>query len=637
MPAGSSGQRHAKVEGTADYADHALSRLRSRDRSVGGSQNHKTAPAAQPRPYSLDVQYGVLGPLEVCDGDTPVAVAGRKERLLLATLLAARPAAVSADELVATLWGERPPATASRTLEAHVARLRGSLGNGQGGPPVVRRAGSGWLLAIDTRSVDSGRFEEQARRARDHLRSGQWVETAATARAALSLWRGPAFDGFRDAPLCVREALRLEGIRAGALDDAVEAELAMGAGAELVPMLEASVADDPLREQRWGQLMVALYRAGRQADALEAYARARRVLRDEIGVAPGLELVRLQAAVLHHTASLHAPMQYRAAGLVAERCPFKALAAYTEKDAALLLGRERLSARVVDRLRTDLLVCLVGASGSGKSSLLHAGVVPAIRSGALPGSDGWSIASITPTDQPMRRLQSVGRPDLLVLDQFEELFTLCGNIGQRRGFTDGILALANSGTKVVVAVRSDHWVRCAELPNLADVVTNASVLVGPLADDDLRRVMTESSRRAGLTADDDLVETVVAAASGHDGALPLVSTALARTWERRANGRLTVSGYEAAGVWTGRSSHSQRRCGCPSTSPRGARPGLSSPGSPQKVPAMMRCGGGGPWPSSSPTPRARPPWPHWSPVDWSSWGPTAPRWPTRPCSADGHG
>jgi WD40 repeat protein/DNA-binding SARP family transcriptional activator len=500
--------------------------------------------------YTDAVRYAILGPLEVSNGDRIVTVGGLKERVLLAVLLACRGSVVQAGDLVDALWGAAAPRSAGRTLAAHVTRLRAVLepdhGTGER-PGVIRTAGAGWRLDVGPAAVDSGRFEQRSRLASAALREGRFVEAAGLAAAALAEWRGAAYDGFCSVDLCAREAARLDALRAAALEDAAESGLALGRARELISELELAVGEEPLRERRWALLMLALYRAGRQADALGAYRRARAALRDQVSVDPGAELQRLHLDMLRQAPSLLAPMAQPKTAMAGPGCPFKGLAAYTEADAALLLGRERLVARLVARLAEAAAVCLVGASGSGKSSLLQAGLLPAVRAGALEGSEHWRVAVLTPGERPEERLAAAGAAGLVVVDQLEELFAICGDAEERQRFAVRLVKLASGGARLALAVRSDYWADAAGHPELAELITTSSVAVGPLTDDELRRVVAEGARRAGLAADDDLVETLVAGTAGQQGVLPLVSTALARTWDRRDGIRLTLGGYRAAG------------------------------------------------------------------------------------------
>src|ERR687897_855208 len=257
-----------------------------------------------PREHRL--AFRVLGPLQVLDRDRPVAVGGPKERLVLALLLARVNSAVSVDALVDAVWGDRPPRTAERTVHAYVARLRRILEprRPRGEPStMLATVGRGYELRLDAAQLDSTRFEELAKRGFDQLERGDDAASS-TLRQALGLWRAEAFEEFPEVEGCVAAARRLEELRLALVEDLVDADLADGRSSELVGEIETLLRDEPFRERLWGQLIVALYRSGRQRDALEAYQRARRLLTDELGVEPGPELRRLEAAVLAQDPSL---------------------------------------------------------------------------------------------------------------------------------------------------------------------------------------------------------------------------------------------------------------------------------------------------------------------------------------------
>jgi peptide/nickel transport system substrate-binding protein len=247
------------------------------------------------------MRFQVLGPLEVEADDGPVVLGGPKERLLLAQLLTRPNQVVPVETLVRGLWGEQPPPTAAKTLQSHVKRLRRTLepgrARGAAGEVLVTRE-PGYLLRVTPGALDAVRFEELTAQARRALSEGQADDAASLLREALGLWRGQAFEEFLESDLAVAEADRLGELRMVALEDRIEADLRLGRHRELVAELEGLVRDQPLRERLWAQLMLALYRSGRQADALLAYQRARKVLVEELGIDPGAELRRLHSAIL---------------------------------------------------------------------------------------------------------------------------------------------------------------------------------------------------------------------------------------------------------------------------------------------------------------------------------------------------
>jgi DNA-binding SARP family transcriptional activator/class 3 adenylate cyclase/WD40 repeat protein/energy-coupling factor transporter ATP-binding protein EcfA2 len=807
--------------------------------------------AWEPLPYdprAHRLSFRVLGPLEVLDGERPVAVVGTKERHVLALLLARVNSPVSVDALVDALWGDYPPRTAQRTVHAHVARLRRNLEprRPRGEPStLLATVGRSYELRLDAAQLDAIRFEELAKRGSDQLERGDSAASS-TLRQALGLWRGEAFGEFPEVEGCVAAAHRLTELRLALIEDLVDADLADGRSSDLVVEIETLLRNEPFHERLWAQLMLALYRAGRQRDALDAYQRARRLLADELGIEPGPDLRRLEAAVLAQDPSLDvlrrvpaakpgglpvalsavgaalvgrqtelewlrgawanavdgrggfvsvlgpegigktrlvaefaagahndgatvlygrcdhahrgarallgqalqsagsslgdvdggagdpddiaeavarhlptwsqghpilvvlddlhladaetlevvadlagwcraAPMlvvgafrgdtaastgtaeppggaasqlalgplsgdavghicelyatepwsaqdvdrvyeltggvpllvheqasewarertsrrmaeatdrmavshrrlvvsrgeiadgvesirrlleqrraqlagreAQRQATLVAalEGCPYKGLARFEAADAANFFGRERLVAELVARLAESPLLAVVGPSGSGKSSLVRAGLLPALTAGVLPGDVRWHSAVFCPGPHPSRELtrgveqadRSAGERRIVFVDQFEETFTTGAARGEQEGFINRLLELVDRpDTAVVLAIRADHLGRCATYPELADRLTGNDVLVGPMRDAELRRTVELPAHRAGLEIEHGLVELIVGDVAGRAGALPLLSTALAETWERREARALTVAGYRAAG------------------------------------------------------------------------------------------
>jgi DNA-binding SARP family transcriptional activator/WD40 repeat protein/energy-coupling factor transporter ATP-binding protein EcfA2 len=823
----------------ADYVEKP-ERTRRRLRAVSAGEVASQAPPFEPAGRGLS--FRVLGPVEVVDVRGPVSVGGPKERLVLAHLLARVNTTVSVDALVEGVWAGEPPRSAERTLQAYVARLRKALEppRPQGdAPSLLVTVGRGYRLDLGPDQLDAIQFETLARRGADELRAGD-PAAAGTLRRALGLWRGEPYGEFGGYEACAPEARRLAEIRLVALEDRLDADLAAGDAAQVAAEAEGLLVDYSFRERLWGQLMLALYRSGRQRDALAAYQRARAVLVDELGIEPGPDLRRLEAAILAQDPSLDvtrpgpgtepgglplvleavgsafvgrdtelawlregweeaaagrgrfvsvlgpegigktrlitqlarqahsegavvlygrcdhahpgaralldqalrsaggslarlddggspvddlagavarflptwsrgrpvllllddlhladtgtlevladlagwcsaAPMlvvgAFRAdgdrgdgtgqlalggldddaigricalyaeegwatgdlarlreltggvplrvheqasewarqraarrveettdrltaararvatsrgelaesvegigrlleerraqlagrevpaaadqAGSVFGRCPYKGLARFETADASDFFGRERLVAELVARLAGAGLLAVVGPSGSGKSSLVRAGLLPALADGVLPGTDRWQTVVLCPGAHPARELarQLRGSADsgaadrlLVFVDQFEETFTHCDDETEREDFVGRLVELAERPTAVVVlAVRADHLGLCATYPELADLLTGNDVLVGPMRDSELRRAVELPARRVGLDVEAGLVEVIVADVAGRAGALPLLSTALAETWERRRDRTLTLAAYRAAG------------------------------------------------------------------------------------------
>ena len=246
--------------------------------------------------------FGILGPFEVVDGERRVVLGGPKQRALLAILLLRRGEVVSSDRLIDQLWGEQPPVTAAKTLQGYVSHLRKALGD-----DVVLTRGGGYLLAVAPGQVDVERFEAMAADARRALAEGDAARASGLLEAALGLWRGEPLADLAYQPFAQREIARLEEARLAALEDRIEADLMLGHERDVVGELEALVALHPHRERLLGQLMVALYRCGRQTDALAAYRKGQQALDDELGLEPGPELRALERRILTHDPTLETP------------------------------------------------------------------------------------------------------------------------------------------------------------------------------------------------------------------------------------------------------------------------------------------------------------------------------------------
>lgn len=779
--------------------------------------------------------FRVLGPLvaHAHAHDTELDIGGPKERAVLATLLAAEGRVVSIDALLDAVWPERPPRSAARTVQSYVARLRRSFA-GASGAAVLATHGKGYLLEVPRTCVDALRFEDAAARGAALLHRNDAVGALAAFDAALAEWRGDPYHGFEDIERCAAAARSLVELCDVVAESRFDALLALGACTEILPSLTAAAEEAPLRERRWGQLIVALYRSDRQADALRAYRRARSVLVDELGVEPSQALRELEAAVLaqddqilrgderqeplltlpaalalddslmvgrdpeldrlgelwaatrrgtnglvsivgvegagktrlaaelastvhaeggvvafgrcdvdHHTArtlldqalrsaggslmraqsdgdpgeslgtsvarrlsswasrypvlvvlddlhaaeaevldvvaevsasidgpvlivlvfrtdtadavgrdglemgvllggldaaataricslygdawstvdvdrilqttagiplSIHqqamaeaqagaahrleeAAHEAQAAGFrlstsrqaVAEEvaglqrvadqrrrqlasraadkrradCPFRGLMPFQIEDADWFFGRERTVADVVSRLVSQPTLLVVGASGSGKSSLVRAGVVPAMTDGVLAGGDTWRPVLLTPGGQPVVALdtalasaladpQTIGRT-LVVVDQLEELFTLCRSADEREAFASALAELIDGGGRLIAVIRADQIEGVAQVPTLAGLLGGRGVLVGPLSEVELLAAIVRPAERAGLSFEDGLVDEILDDARGAPGALPFVQTALLETWNRRRGDTLTLDGYRKSG------------------------------------------------------------------------------------------
>src|SRR5437763_6753201 len=248
------------------------------------------------------LEFRLLGPVEAVIDGQPVALAAAKPRALLAVLLLDRNRVVSVGRLVEDLWGDEPPETATKALQGYVSQLRKALGADR-----LLTKPPGYSLRVEAGELDLDRFERLLREGRELLGSGEFKAAAKRLAEALELWRGTPFAEFESEPFARDAGARLEDARLAALEERIEVDLALGRHARLVSELEQLVAQEPLRERPRAQLMLALYRSGRQADALELYRRTRETLSEELGIEPGLELQELERRMLQHDPELERP------------------------------------------------------------------------------------------------------------------------------------------------------------------------------------------------------------------------------------------------------------------------------------------------------------------------------------------
>ena len=737
------------------------------------------------------MDFRVLGPLEVRSERGAVNLGGPKPRAVLAVLLLHANEPVSSDRLVEAVWGEEESYENRKSLQVCVSRLRKALDE----PGVVATKGRSYEVRVRPGELDADRFERLVDDGRHALAAGNPERAAAALREGLALWRGPALADLAVESFAETDVARLEEQRLAALETRVDADLAAGDHAALVGELRQLVADNPTRERLAGQLMLALYRCGRQVEALEEFRRARERLVEEIGVEPGPELRRLHETILRQDPSLDPPaprpelpreldaaaaprlvgrdaelawlrerwdraqhgsgslvtmtgphgmgrsrlgaelagdahgsgatvlyaagagpadaavaavggalgasgptllvvddadradervlgkladlarvittlpvlalatgesrdaiappgadgtldlapldaeavreiaalyvsdpdrdeppldwlventqgvprrvhelasewarheasrrvdemagrtaagrvelrsMEDELTGGVAELqraktrlalvddteraviCPFKGLAPFDVADADYFFGRERLVAELVARLVGAPLLGVVGPSGSGKSSVVRAGLLPALAEGVLPGSEQCKQVLIRPGEHPLDELRpALARVDstdkiILAVDQFEETFTACRDEEERAAFISELVSVPEreAGAVVVIALRADFYGRCAAYPDLSRLLAEKHVLVGAMQHVELRRAVLGPAERVGLVVEPELVEALVNDVEDEPGELPLLSSALLELWQRRDGRHLRLSTYEDTG------------------------------------------------------------------------------------------
>jgi WD40 repeat protein/DNA-binding SARP family transcriptional activator len=495
------------------------------------------------------LEFRILGPLGVRVDGSEVPVGGPKQRALLALLLLSANRVVSRDRLIDELFPDQSAESADHALRNQVSRLRKVLSPVAADEPRLVARPPGYLLRVEPGELDLDRFERLVIEGRESLAAGDSVSASESFRAAEGLWEGRPLADLEFEPLARVDVERLEELRLAAVEERVDAELSVGRQIVLVPELEALVAEHPFRERFRAQLMLALYRAGRQAEGLEVYRHTRELMSVELGLEPGIELQQLERAILVQDPALNGGTDGRAsvAAPLRDVCPFKGLAPFDAADAELFFGRERLVDELVARLADAPLLALIGASGSGKSSLLRAGLLPAL------GSESRLVRPSEISASQLRGTLERGQTDepfVLAVDQFEELFDSSVSELERRAFANAVVDATwdpDRRATFVVALRADFFGRLAPYVELADLVGSNQVLLGPMSVGELRRAIESPAERTGLEVEAALVDAVVDDVAGVAGGLPLMSTALLDLWRGRDGPTLTLASYERTG------------------------------------------------------------------------------------------
>jgi DNA-binding SARP family transcriptional activator len=497
------------------------------------------------------MDFRLFGPLEVVEHDRVLALGGGRQRCLFAVLLLHANEVVSSDRLIDALWGERPPLTAAKSIQVYVSRLRKELGEGR----LVTRA-PGYVLRVDPSELDLARFE----RLLGEARSADPKRAAQKLRGALALWRGPALADLAYERFAQPEIARLEELRLAALEQRIDADLACGRHAELVGELEALVREHPLRERLRWQLMIALYRSARQAEALTVYREGRRALSEQLGLEPGPELRQLEQAILRQDAALDLAVE--ASGRAVARpaaAPDRSLLvvprtldglasllALAEPLAASEPPREVIIASVVEAAE---LAAATAALAGRRDELLDRGV--AVRTAAFsspaPGED-------------LVRLASQQDVDLLLMDATRSpLDGEAGTVLERAPCDVAMLVAAGgslrSGPVLVPFGAAEHDWAALELGAWIAAATGAPLnLLGAASDRrqdgrDASRLLADASLIVQRTA--GVVAAPLLASPGREGVMALADGAgllvvgLSERWRQEGLGRVRTSIAEA--------------------------------------------------------------------------------------------
>ena len=525
------------------------------------------------------------------------ALPGGQPRVAFGLLVLERRRPVARNELAHNIWPSARPRSWKTALRGVIARVRSFLVDaGVGDSGVVRAEAGAYCLNVPGEVlVDVEQAADDAGGAARALRDGDAVEAQRLAVRARTVLVRPVLPGI-DVPWLDEKRRQLSRSLTTTLETLAEARLVLGGHAHALRPAEEAIVLDPFRESAHRLVMRAHMNAGNVAAGLRAFERCRTLLADELGADPAPQTQELHAAMLSGEPPA-VPDGTRSALLVAERaaaaparqdaCPYIGLRTFTEDDAEAFFGRGGDVARLLDRLAADdcRFLAVLGPSGSGKSSLVRAGLIPALGRGALPTSDTWPVCLLRPGADPLQTLASeltqlqpaldeaatarrlrddagalcdilehVGKDGdartVLVVDQLEEVLTLGASARERQAFL-GALAVAATSPRsravIVVTLRADFYAQLAEHPRLADLASSRQFLVTPLDEVGLAEVIEGPARSAGVTVEAGLTATMLRDTARRSGSLPLLGHCLREVWERRVDGALTLAAYHDVG------------------------------------------------------------------------------------------
>jgi basic membrane lipoprotein Med (substrate-binding protein (PBP1-ABC) superfamily)/DNA-binding SARP family transcriptional activator len=495
------------------------------------------------------MRYRILGPLEVIGEEGPVSLGPPKQRELLALLLLSPGQPVSVSSMIEHLWGESSPRTAEHAIQTYVSALRAQLG-----ADVIITTRRGYRIDVEGGDIDILVFEELSEATATALAQGDADHAFELARQALDVWRGPPLEDVGLFNGTHPRAVHLTELHLQTVERWAEAAIGIGNTTAVLTGLEQATLEHPLRESLWAWRMQALHAEGRDAEALRVYQDLRRILGDELGVEPSQRLQLLEERLLlaEEGASASVPM----------RNPYKGLRPFGEGDAADFFGRDQLIRELVAAVeaRTRPVVVVVGPSGGGKSSVVRAGLLPRLRSGAVEDSSDWEYVVVQPGPHPFETLKRGLATDdlssyphtlqhgvLLVLDQFEELFTQSS-----ANVVSQFLQLLTDWSshpllRIVVTLRADFYDRPMLHPTFGRVFVAGVVNAHPLTPEQLAAAASGPAARMGVRLEPALMSELIRDVAARPGSLPLFQYALTEVFDRRGGALLTLDSYRAAG------------------------------------------------------------------------------------------
>ncbi|MFC5265725.1 BTAD domain-containing putative transcriptional regulator [Kribbella qitaiheensis] len=482
------------------------------------------------------MSIAVLGPLTIEGDQGQPQVLGRRDRVVLAAL-AVRPGhVVSSEELAEVVWGEQLPSSWPKVIQGCVVRLRKILGVHS-----IETLPLGYRLAVPLDEIDAQRFERAMGRARALFAADEAERAAVVLADALTLWRGRPLTELDGWDMARIEVERLGELRHAAEELYVEASLSSGQHDKVLAKARSLVNEEPLRERRWILLATAQYQAGQQSEALRTIHRLRAVLSRELGLDPNPEIDALEQAILRQDPSLVAEHAMPEPDRV---CPYPGLKAYDLDDADTFFGRDADIAACLRKLTDASVLAVIGPSGCGKSSLVRAGVAASLQ------RDGQRVVVMTPGVHPVAALAATmpttGSAPALVVDQCEEVFSLCGDAAERDAFLTALTA-HHAVAPLILSFRADRIADISAHPVFARTIEPGLYLLSGMTETDLRDAIEKPARLASLIVEPGLVDLLVNEVADQPGALPLMSHALGETWQRREGRTLTVAGYNASG------------------------------------------------------------------------------------------